>query len=728
MVSKTSAFVLLLALSGAAGPLAAAGSPAAEKPAAPTKPATKPVAAKPAAPAPSAKPQTTVKPTQPAAKPTAAAKPETKPAIARPAAATPAASAPATVNFYRNALQQIERGQAPTGEAPAAQRDRLLDKMLHWQMLTKGLVTRDRMTDYSGFMAENPDWPQLASLRRRAEDFMALEQSDSLVMQWFREYAPTSRDGRIRLAEAWKALGRDAEGNALLRRVWVEENFAGAPEEDRFLGKYAALLTPLDQRNRLDRLMWREQWDAAKRQAVRVDADARRVAQAQLRLRDGASLDTVLAGLSPEERLAPGLLYERIRAARRATADGEARALLAQAPTVTQRADLWWTEREIQIRRLIREGDYSYAYRLARDHRLPDGAEMVDAEFLAGFIALRLLNDATAAVAHFREIADSSRTPISISRGHYWTARALLAAGRKAEADSFFARGSEHTASFYGQLSRAALGEKDVAALPAEPVPTKMERDRFESGEVAQIARKLSRLGLTDKVDPFVLKLADGQGAQPVMAAQLATQLGRNDLAVIVARRVFREGIILSNSGYPVLSSGIAGAPEVALVHAITRQESNFDADAVSRVGARGLMQLMPATAKQTSEKLGLPYAQDKLTTDPLYNMRLGQAFLGTVVDQFDGHYPFAIAAYNAGPGRVRQWLRENGDPRGDLDKTLDWIEQIPFSETRNYVQRVLEGTLVYRNRLDQPVPPGGVPADKLAAWCLTGCAQSITQ
>lgn len=732
MFKKTPAAIILMAALGSPGAIAAAGETTATKPAATKKAATAPAkpAAKPAAPSKSATTKPAVKP---AAKPATAAKapaqtpakkPPTKaPAVVPAAAKLPPAPNAGSANYYRDTFQRLDRGLAPAGPPPAGQRDRLLDKVVRWQMLAKGLVEKDRLTDYSSFIAENPDWPWQSALKRRAEDFLALEDSDTVVLQWFREFSPLSRDGRIRLADAWRVMGREAEGNALLRRVWVEEVFGSPNDEAQFLDRYGPVLSPLDHRNRLERLLWRDQADAAKRQVNRVDEGARRVAQARLKLREGAGLDTVLAGLSPEERASPGLLLERIRAARRAGNDSDSRTLLQQVPAVTERPDLWWTEREIQIRRLLTEGDYALAYRLARDHRLPDGGELVDAEFLAGFVALRLLEDPAAALPHFRAVAENSRAPISVARGHYWTGRALKALGRDDEARVAYARAGENSAAFYGQLSRAELNEPTVALLPPEPVPTKAERDKFDSGEVAQAARRLSAIGLPEKVDPFVLRLADSDIGQPALAAQLAANLGRDDLAVIVARRVWRDGVVLSQSGYPRLpSSALTGLAEPALVHSITRQESNFSPTAMSKVGARGLMQLMPATAKQTAQKLGLPFTEARLTQDPSYNVQLGQAYLGTVVDQFGGHYPFAIAAYNAGPGRVRQWLRDMGDPRGDMVKTLDWIERIPFSETRNYVQRVIEGTLVYRTRLGQPAPTSGLAGESLAVWCLTGC------
>lgn len=730
MFKKTPAAILLLAALGSPGAIAAAGETTATKPAATKKAATTP-------PKPTAKP-VTAPVAKPAAKPTTPAKTTQKQAPAKPPAKAPAVvpvaakiaplPSPTGASYYRDAFQRLDKGLIPTGAPPAGQRDRLLDKVVRWQMLAKGLVEKDRLTDYSSFIAENPDWPWQSALKRRAEDFLALENSDTVVLQWFREFSPLSRDGRIRLADAWRVMGREAEGNALLRRVWIEEVFGTPNDETLFLDRYGPILSPLDHRTRMERLLWRDQVDAAKRQVNRVDDSARRVAQARLKLREGAGLDTVLAGLAPEERTSAGMLYERIRAARRAGNDSDSRTLLQQVPAITERPDLWWTEREIQIRRLLTEGDYALAYRLARDHRLPDGSELVDAEFLAGFVALRLLEDPTAALPHFRAVAENSRAPISVSRGLYWTARTLRALGRDEEAKVAFAKAGEHSAAFYGQLSRAELNEPTVALLPPEVAPTKNERDRFDSGEVAQAARRLSAIGLPEKVDPFVLRLADSDIGQPALAAQLAANLGRDDLAVIVARRVWRDGVVLSQSGYPRLpSSALTGLAEPALVHSITRQESNFAPGAMSKVGARGLMQLMPATAKQTAQKLGLPFVEARLTQDPSYNVQLGQAYLGTVVDQFGGHYPFAIAAYNAGPGRVRQWLREMGDPRGDMVKTLDWIERIPFSETRNYVQRVIEGTLVYRTRLGQPAPTSGLTGESLAVWCLTGCVASAS-
>ncbi|MFY7777678.1 MAG: transglycosylase SLT domain-containing protein, partial [Elstera sp.] len=663
--------------------------------AAPAKTATvKPVAIKPAPEAkakPSAKPAptkpTATKPTPAKATPPADAKQKAKAAVVPVAAASAAVAAKSAVAisseaYYRAALLGLDAGK-PLPANPPPSTDPLLDKVLKWASLVKGLGGAG-FEDVAQFLKEHPDWPGQNPLRRRAEDFLLTEPSDSFIVQWFDANPPQGREARQRYADGLAVVGRAADAATWLRRSWAEDSFAPS-EEVTFATRYADILRPEDHRARADRALSRDGNDTAQRVLTRLSPADQAAVTARLSIRSGTDPDTVLGRVDKTTAADSGVIFDAVRAYRRAGKDDAARTLLAQKVDATQRPDLWWTERDLQIRRLLREGSPDTAYRLARDHGLPPGTpEFADAEFLAGLIALRWQKQPSVAFGHFQALIKNSRTPPSQSRGAFWAARAALAQGQDAEAKQWLMRAAAYPAAFYGQLATALLGETVPGRLPPETLLTGADKQKFDSLELVRVVRRLTDIGLPEKSDPFLFRLAEGGAERASGAAQLAYSLGRTETSVLIARRVYRDGTLLAESGYPILPQALPTAPEPALVHAIIRQESNYSPTAVSKVGARGLMQLMPATAKQVAGRLGLSHTDGRLTAEPSYNIQLGQAYLATVLDQFNGDYALAIASYNAGPGRVRQWLRDYGDPGTDIEGWLTWIEQIPFSETRN--------------------------------------------
>lgn len=700
-------------------------------PAPQTKPSpTKPAAVKTAPPKPTSDPKAKAAP-KPAAdsKAKAAAKPlvPTKvkaagagAAALAGAAATKSAVANSADAYYRAAFLGLDAGKPlPTAAPPST--DPLLDKVLKWAALVKGLGGSG-FEDVAGFLKDHPEWPGQAQLRRRAEDFLLTEPSDSFVVQWFDANPPQSREGRQRYADGLAVVGRAADSASWVRRSWAEDSFSPV-EETAFATRYAEILRPDDHRTRADRALARDGNDTAQRLLPRLPPADQAAVSARLSIRSGTDPETVLARLDKTAASDSGVIFDAIRALRRAGKDEVARNLLSIRVDGSLRPDQWWTERDLQARRLLREGDAETAYRVAAAHGLPPGSsEFAEAEFLSGLIALRWRNQPETAFEHFQALLNNSKTPPSQSRGAFWSARAALALKRTDEAKQWLMRAAAFPAAFYGQLATALIGDNVPGRLPPETILTGAEKHKFNSLELARIVRRLSEIGLPEKSDPFLFRLAEGGLERAEGAAQLAASLGRTETAVLIARRVYRDGTLLPESGYPILPQVLQDAPEPALVHAIIRQESNYSPTAVSRVGARGLMQLMPATAKQVAGRLGLSHSDNRLTAEPGYNVQLGQAYLATVLDQFNGDYALAIASYNAGPGRVRQWLRDYGDPGTDLESWLTWIEQIPFSETRNYVQRVLEGVAVYRDRLRLTAPQPHPAATILSAWCLSEC------
>jgi len=411
-----------------------------------------------------------------------------------------------------------------------------------------------------------------------------------------------------------------------------------------------------------------------------------------------------------------GLIYERVRWRRRAGFTDSAIDLLeAEQPDVLVHPEAWWTERHILARRLFEAGEYERAYRLAGGHRQPDGFPRSQAEWLAGWLALGFLDDPEAAFGHFQTLYRTVGSPISLARGAYWSGRALGAMGRMEEAERWYRLAAEHPSAFYGQLAAGRLGLPTVPPLPPDPAATPAEEAAFETSELVRVTEALDAVGEDARADLFLRQLARNAEtpAETVLVGRLAEALDRPHMAVWAAKQLVYDAVVLYETGYPVrvLNSAAAGV-EPALLHALMRRESEFNSDAVSPAGALGLMQLMPATADTVAASLGVAHSPQRLTADPDHNVRLGSAYLAQMLERYRGSYVLAVAAYNAGPGRVDDWLEELGDPRAADADVIDWIESIPIYETRNYVQRVLEDTQVYRLRLGGAPTVGALEAD----------------
>ena len=576
--------------------------------------------------------------------------------------------------------------------------DPLTQKIVRWLDYTRS-SPGGRFAEIAGFIGRNPDWPLSKTLRRRAEDAMASE-SDDTAADWLKRHPPVSGVGKARAAEIMINRGSRDAGTAALRAAWIEGDFTLAQERG-LLVRFAATLRPVDHQKRFDRLMWDGQTDAARRMLALVPADHRAAAEARLALAgNAANLDAVLAKVPAPLRSDPGLAFEEARWRRKKDDyDAAARLLLAHDDTPVRPA-LWWSERLIVARRLLALGNSDTAYRIV-NRRTADDTTAAEAEFLCGYIALRYRKDPSRAFDHFAHILAQVTSPYAKARADYWGGRAAQAAGKADLATKWYAAGAEHMSTFYGQLSAHQLG-RDAPPNPVpEPRPDSAAQARFNAQEMVRAAKLFYGAGDRNHARAFVLQLAD-RAKTPLdfaMLAALAESHGRIDQAIMVARRAIDAGMPLMVHGYPVTGLPDGGIAERPLLLAIVRQESAFAPDAMSPVGARGLMQLMPATAAGVAKKLELPYSLDRLTTDGLYNVTLGRSYIETLIDDFGGSYALAIAGYNAGPGRVRQWLRDFGDPRGQDLTMVDWIEMIPFTETRTYVQRVLENLQIYRGQ-----------------------------
>lgn len=618
--------------------------------------------------------------------------------------AQPAGAASLTAQdlaVYRQAFKAADNDRHDEALRIAAQAsNKLPAKVIRWMALaTPGGGSFDEI---AAFIRENGDWPNQAQLRRQAEKAMPIDLDEDRVLAWFKQYPPLSNEGFMRHADTLLATDNAERAVRMVRDRWVEANFTSADEE-QFLARYRSHLRPQEHKARIDRLLWERQEAAVRRMLPFFDEAYDLLIEARIALDgDAKNADAALARVPASLRNDPGLLFDRARYRRRKGDDAGALEIIVQAPKDMGRPQAWWTERHILARRAMVNGDHNLAYRLVAAHGQTEGSGAAEAEFLAGFLALRFLDDPSSAFNHFHKLYRSVGAPISKARGAYWCGRAAEALGQTAQAKDWYSKAAQYGTTFYGQLAARHAGNGRIA-LPAEPRVSNADATAFERREVVRVTKLLAEIeGNTDeRVTAFLrrISLDAKEPADYVLAAKLAREVGRRDLAVAAAKDAAQNDVFLVEAGYPMIESR-PSAPEIALVHAIIRQESTFNTRVVSSAGARGLMQLMPGTAQLVASKLGVKHDNAKLISDPDYNVRLGSTYLADMIDRFNGSYIMAIAAYNAGPTRVRQWIDTYGDPRGEAIDAVDWLELIPIYETRNYVQRVMEAMLVYRARI----------------------------
>ncbi len=595
--------------------------------------------------------------------------------------------------------------------ATAVAEDRLLRDVLRWLRL-RDPASQAGFAEIAAFLDAHPDWPGSWTLRRAAEEAMPADLPPSRVLDWFAANPAVTGAGQARHATALLARGREAEAVELARAAWRDADFPRDVEQ-AFYARFGRFLTPDDERARFERLLFAQRGAAALRQARRLGPGFAELATARLKLaKREPGVDAAIERVPQRLRDDEGLVFERARWRMRADRFRDALELVDPVPVTVEHPEQWWDLRAWMARRALRLGEVSLAYRLAADSGLSAGVAFAEAEFLAGWVALDWLRDPALALPHFERLHAGVSSPISLARGAYWAGEAEARAGRSAAAAAWWRRAAVHGETFYGQMAIARLGGAPaVVGNPPARIPDS-RRAAFRELELVRVIEQLAALERHDLVFQFFAALRQRARDEVDwrLIGDLATRLERPDQRVWTAKLARRDGHVLADHLFPLLDGLELGpAGEAALVLGLMRQESSFWTRAVSRVGARGLMQLMPATAKQTAGELGLDYSLSRLTDDPAYNVTLGRVFLIDMVARYDGYLPLALAAYNAGPSRVDQWLVEYGDPRDPGVEEIAWIETIPFSETRNYVQRVLEATYVYRQKLG--LPPESLPA-----------------
>lgn len=579
------------------------------------------------------------------------------------------------------------------------------------QLLRWRIATSDPSATFSELdraMAEFAGWPRYDDIHSEAEAKIgAAGLTAAETVAWFDAHPAQSGQGFVALADALFVLGREEEGEAALKTAWRERILPTSVQND-VLARYRSRLTSEDHIARVDYLLWRDQRSAASRLYSELPQGERYLADARSRLAARArGVDTAVGRVPAALQDDPGLLYERARWRRKARRTTDALPLVLQIPDSfgpSAGPERVWFERKVHIGRALRDQDYATAYQLAAAHGLDRSVELAEAEWLAGWIALEHLGEPEQAAEHFERLDQSVSTPISKARALYWRGKAAEALNNPAAAQAFYEAASQYSVAYYGQLAATELAGAAPMPLPVDATPTEEDRATFYARPLVRATKLLAELDELRLFREFSYDLDDTleRPEEFALLAEIARSYGQDGVAVRGGKAGLARGVIEPSAVYPVIELPLLApdAPEAAFVYAIARQESEFYARAHSRVGARGMMQLMPSTARSTARSIGASYRANWLTDDPDYNVRLGAAHLADLLDEFDGSYVLTAAAYNAGAHRARQWIAQYGDPRYGAVDPVEWVESIPFSETRDYVQRVMENTLIYRARL----------------------------
>ncbi len=577
-------------------------------------------------------------------------------------------------------------------------------KLVEWALLD----TSAEQLPYSDLAVAQTSfdgWPRAESRRIAAERALDLSYAGpDAATALFSSAPPLTVQGAIALTDALEQRGRRDEARALITDWWRTRSFDDAAQT-RILNRWGGWLTQADHEARLNMLLLGPHGPATRAMVSRVSPERQAVAEAAMALRTAYSPDAVVAGLSPSQAMDPAVVLERVRILRSQSRQSEGFALLRAlpaAPSHTEGQNTLWSERRNYFLDALQQRNWQAAYDAMAGHGFPSGDRKVDAEFFAGWVALVKLNDPARATTHFETLRQSSSTPITQGRALYWLGRAAEAQGATPAAVQYYQAGSRHIQTFYGQLAAEKAGMTTLT-LPSDPVPSRAEIAAFEANEVVRAVRILGETGETSLFRVFAYQLDDDlPGASDLaLLMDLSRNYGEGFTAMMVGRAASQRGFLMPERQYPVrLAPPVAGAAPLEFTLAITRQESSFDPRARSSADARGMMQFLPSTGAAVARQLGLPFSQDRLW-DPDFNMTLGSYHLGDLTRDFGGSMLLTTVGYNAGPARPPQWIARCGDPRAGSVDPVDFIECAPFTETRNYMMRVMENMQVYRARLN---------------------------
>ncbi len=607
----------------------------------------------------------------------------------------------------RNAIDLARK--AKSGEASAVQKtigDPAARKLVEWFILRHPDADAN-FSRYAAFIADNPGWPSMGLMRKRAEARLWQEHSDAATVRNFVGDQPTSAKGRFALARVLLAEGDREGAGRLVRQAWRSDELSERSEADAF-EVFRDLLTREDHRARMDKRIGAKDISGAKRAAQRLGSDELSIVKACAAANADEALD-LLNEVATDARSDLGYTLCRIHwMVRHDRIDDATRLVLAAAPDTMalQDTDEWWRERRSLARKLLDQGKFEAAYQVVRDAALPASDHYrADFHFMCGWIALRYRSDPAAARAHFAHIDDGSANPIVLARANYWRARVAEAIGEKDATRAGYEAAARYPTAYYGQLARARLGLDRVELRV--PVPVNPADDEALADERVRAADMLYAIGERDVVLYFVADLAEESTDVAALVALGELTGRRNDARAMlqIGKPALARGLALDNYAFPTIGipqhSPIGPEIERSVIYSVARTESAFDQRDKSSANAVGLMQVTPEAGRDTAKRFGVAYDWDRMVADPVYNTQMGAAELSALLKEYAGSHIMTFAGYNAGRGRVRDWVKLYGDPRDPNVDPIDWVERIPFSETRNYVQRVIENLQVYRVRFN---------------------------
>ncbi len=581
---------------------------------------------------------------------------------------------------------------------------------LVWWIYLKEKSNKATFTDYTRFIDKNPNYPRINRLKYLAEYKINLQSNNpNTIIGWFQESPPLSGFGKIKLGESYFLKGDNDKAYNLIKDGWVTASLSS--KDLRYLNKkYKKFLDSSDHIKRADYMAWEYKYWDLKRILRYLPKDYRALYNArQILMSNSYGVDNAITNVPDKLKSDIGLRYDRLKWRRRRGRLESSLEIIDQAPNNKDeliRADLWWKERHIISRSLIYKKKYQKAYDVAKNHSLSEGPEFAEAEWMSGWIALTFLNKPNTALKHFESFYNNVGYPISLARGAYWIGVTYEQLGKNKLSNDYFKEGSKFLTTYYGQLSYSKINPTGQFELIDQSKYSKDFEKEFNKNPLVKHVILLKELNKTKYSKDIIKHLADtniDQGSE-VLSAKLATDVGRYDYAIQISKKASYEKRFYNKFNYPIITTprtiNDRSMPSQEIILAITRQESEFDPKANSYAGAKGMMQLMTYTAKLVAKQMKVAYSKSKLTSDPEYNIKLGTYYFNSLLNEYREVYPFAIAAYNAGPKRVKYWRKINGDPsKGQIDY-VNWIELIKFKETRNYVQRVIENANVYRYML----------------------------
>tara|TARA_B110001452_G_scaffold233126_1_gene210787 strand:+ start:3038 stop:5335 length:2298 start_codon:yes stop_codon:yes gene_type:complete len=615
-------------------------------------------------------------------------------------------------NIAKKSIQAIEKRQWSSALSFSKKaKDKSIYTFIQWRhLLTTG--NQASFYDYMTFINRNENYPRINRIRYLAEHKLSTDKiSPKKIIDWFGVNQPLSGFGKLILGESFIKRGDIQKGTSLIKDGWITADLSRS-EMKFFRKRFKKFLNVDDYIKRADYLAWENKYWDLKRMLRYLPKDYELLYTArQILMSKSYGVDNAIANVPPKLKNDAGLNYDRLKWRRKRGRVDDSLEIIFKVKNNKNylvRPDKWWIERAIMTRALIYKKKYELAYKVSSEHSLDKGPEFAEAEWLSGWIALSFLKDPILAIDHFNNFYQNVGYPISLSRGAYWLGRSYEKIGDKKQSDQWYNEASKYLTTYYGQLAHLKIKPNENFELEEQLKITDEYRKYFYKKDLIKIVYLLNELNKTKYTKNILKHLANDniESGSEILAAELSTNITRYDFAIQIAKLASYQKRFHNDFNYPIISTPkyVNGRkiPETAFILSIIRQESEFDMSANSHAGAQGLMQLMPYTAKLVSKQAKLPYSKSRLTRDPEYNINLGSHYIAGLILEYDGAYPFAIAAYNAGPKRVKYWKKINKNPQKKQVDYVDWVELIKFKETRNYVQRVLENYNVYRYILEK--------------------------